>query len=98
MIGTRARALSIAVTLATATALVGWGGPAHAATPGTPGSSDEVLYQAGVEGYACYRIPAVVKATNGDLLAFAEGRVDSCADLGDIDLVLKRSSDGGRTW
>ncbi|NGO48294.1 sialidase family protein [Streptomyces ureilyticus] len=48
--------------------------------------------------YACYRIPAVVKTTNGTLLAFAEGRVNDCSDAGDIDIVLKRSTDGGRTW
>ncbi|GHB49677.1 neuramidase [Streptomyces umbrinus] len=49
-------------------------------------------------GYACYRIPAVVKTTKGTLLAFAEGRVNDCSDAGDIDIVLKRSTDGGRTW
>ncbi|RME93371.1 MAG: exo-alpha-sialidase, partial [Verrucomicrobia bacterium] len=34
----------------------------------------------------------------GDLLAFAEGRKSGRGDAGDIDLVVKRSSDGGRTW
>ncbi|WP_413759636.1 exo-alpha-sialidase [Streptomyces sp. MMBL 11-3] len=49
-------------------------------------------------GYACFRIPAVVRTVEGTLLAFAEGRVNDCSDAGDIDLVLKRSTDGGRTW
>ncbi|QRP43567.1 sialidase family protein [Amycolatopsis sp. FDAARGOS 1241] len=49
-------------------------------------------------GYACFRIPAVVRSTHGTLLAFAEGRRDNCGDTGDIDLVLKRSTDGGTTW
>ncbi|WP_027927415.1 sialidase family protein [Amycolatopsis benzoatilytica] len=49
-------------------------------------------------GYACFRIPAVVRSTHGTLLAFAEGRKDNCGDTGDIDLVLKRSTDGGTTW
>ena len=39
-----------------------------------------------------------MKTTNGTLLAFAEGRVHNCGDAGDIDIVLKRSTDGGRTW
>ncbi|MFD5384187.1 exo-alpha-sialidase [Streptomyces sp. NPDC127074] len=57
-----------------------------------------VPFRAGTEGYASYRIPAVVLTRAGTLLAFAEGRADSSADHGRIDLVLKRSADGGRTW
>ncbi|MFG2289963.1 hypothetical protein ACGFOU_28305 [Streptomyces sp. NPDC048595] len=57
-----------------------------------------VPYRAGTEGYTSFRIPAVVRARSGILLAFAEGRVTSAADWGDIDLVLKRSRDGGRSW
>ncbi|MGK5630862.1 sialidase family protein [Streptomyces sp. URMC 123] len=57
-----------------------------------------VPFEAGAEGYESFRIPAVVLAANGDVLAFAEGRVGSAADHGDIDIVLRRSSDGGRTW
>ncbi|MDT3398732.1 sialidase family protein [Streptomyces sp. B1866] len=59
----------------------------------------QVLFDASDDdGYACFRIPAVVRAKSGTLLAFAEGRVDTCGDAGDIDLVLRRSADGGRTW
>src|SRR5690606_3877854 len=36
--------------------------------------------------------------TKGTLLAFAEGRKGGCSDTGDIDLLLKRSFDGGKTW
>ena len=57
-----------------------------------------VPFRAGAGGYASHRIPAVVVTRAGTLLAFAEGRVGSSADHGDIDLVLKRSADGGRTW
>jgi sialidase-1 len=57
-----------------------------------------VVYEAGDDGYHTYRIPAIVRAANGDLLAFAEGRKNGPGDHGDIDIVLKRSSDGGRTW
>lgn len=53
----------------------------------------------GTEGHACYRIPSIVRAANGDLLAFAEGRRDSCSDSTPvIRIVSKRSADNGRTW
>lgn len=56
------------------------------------------VFEAGQDGYQTYRIPAIVQAQNGDLLAFAEGRKNGTGDHGDIDIVLKRSSDGGQTW
>ena len=56
------------------------------------------VFEKGEGGYACFRIPALVQATNGDLLAFAEARKNGCSDTGDIDLVLKRSTDQGATW
>ena len=49
-------------------------------------------------GYHTFRIPSVIATTQGTLLAFAEGRRNSAGDAGDIDLVLKRSRDGGATW
>lgn len=45
-----------------------------------------------------YRIPALAVAPNKDLLLFAEKRNDGIGDVGNHDLVLKRSSDRGRTW
>ncbi|MCA9261982.1 MAG: exo-alpha-sialidase [Planctomycetales bacterium] len=55
----------------------------------------------GPQGTSNYRIPALVVAPDGSLLAFAEGR-RSGADPGaagqPIDMVLKRSVDGGATW
>mgnify|MGYP006279848967 CR=1 FL=1 len=56
------------------------------------------VFVAGEDGYHTYRIPAVIQAANGDLLAFCEGRKESRSDAGDIDLVMKRSTDGGATW
>jgi len=58
----------------------------------------EYLFKSGTEGYACFRIPALVCTTEGSLLAFAEGRKNGCSDTGDIDLVMKRSVDKGKTW
>ena len=49
------------------------------------------------ERYDTFRIPALIQAPNGDLLAFAEGRSGS-GDTGNIDLVMKRSIDGGAHW
>ncbi|GGO80030.1 sialidase family protein [Wenjunlia tyrosinilytica] len=57
-----------------------------------------VPFRAGTEGYASFRIPAVLATRGGTVLAFAEGRRDGADDFGDIDIVLKRSTDGGRTW
>jgi sialidase-1 len=59
---------------------------------------ETVVFRSETEGYHTFRIPAIVRAANGDLLAFAEGRKHSRSDTGDIDLLLRRSSDGGKTW
>lgn len=56
------------------------------------------VFTAGQDGYHTYRIPAIVRAKDGTLLAFAEGRKAGRGDAGDIDLLVKRSRDDGRTW
>jgi sialidase-1 len=56
------------------------------------------VFQSGTDGYHTFRIPVIVKAKNGDLLAFAEGRKNGGGDEGDIDIVMKRSADNGATW
>lgn len=56
------------------------------------------LYRPGDNGYKCFRIPAVVTTNSGTILAFAEARRNHCGDADDIDLVVRRSTDGGRTW
>jgi sialidase-1 len=53
------------------------------------------------EGVSCYRIPAIVTAPNGDVVAAIDERVENCADLNannDINIVIRRSSDNGKTW
>lgn len=50
-------------------------------------------------GCACFRIPSVVRTQNGTLLAFAEGRVESCSDSTRIIVgAMSRSVDSGQTW
>ncbi|MFJ9175226.1 exo-alpha-sialidase [Streptomyces sp. NPDC102360] len=85
-------ALAVAAALpATATA--------QATPKPRPSFEQQVLFKPGRDpGYACYRIPSVVKTARGTLLAFAEGRKNDCTDAGDIDIVVKRSHDGGRSW
>lgn len=61
-------------------------------------AQETVVYQAGKDGYHTYRIPALITTSKGTLLAFCEGRKTSRQDHGDVDLVLKRSTDGGKTW
>jgi sialidase-1 len=56
------------------------------------------VFVSGTEGHKSYRIPAIIGLPNGDLLAFAEGRVHGSGDFGDINIVMKRSSDKGNTW
>lgn len=56
------------------------------------------VFTSGTDGYAIFRIPSIIATTSGTLLAFAEGRVDNGHDTGNIDTVLKRSFDGGKTW
>lgn len=55
-------------------------------------------YSINSEGYAYFRIPTMVITNSGTILAFAEGRRDGVQDDGDIDIVLKRSTDRGKTW
>lgn len=61
-------------------------------------SYETTVFESGTEGYNTFRIPAIVRAQDGTLLAFAEGRRDSPGDAGNIDLVMRRSDDDGRTW
>ena len=64
-----------------------------------PVSAQEVIvFRGGEEGHAIFRIPAIIDLPNGELLAFAEGRVNGSDDFGDVNLVMKRSSDQGLSW
>lgn len=56
------------------------------------------IFKSGSEGYATFRIPALVVTKTGRILAFAEGRVNGSSDTGNIDLVMRWSDDWGKTW
>lgn len=56
------------------------------------------VFTAGQDGYKSYRIPAIIGLSNGDILAFAEGRVHHAGDFGDVKIVMKRSTDKGKSW
>jgi sialidase-1 len=56
------------------------------------------LFQSGTGGYALYRIPGLIVTSKGTLLAYSEARKTERGDWGTIDIVLRRSTDGGATW
>lgn len=70
-------------------------GQAYAADPGIQTTD---VFLSGQGSYHTYRIPAIVQTKKRTLLAFCEGRRENGRDWGDIDVLLKRSTDGGRTW
>ena len=63
----------------------------------TPSSGKDVFYP-GLAKSSCYRIPTIIRSSKKTLLAFAENRKKKCSDIGDHDIVLRRSSDGGKSW
>ncbi|RKN47236.1 exo-alpha-sialidase [Streptomyces hoynatensis] len=101
----------VAVTTTAALGVLAAALPALAAPASGAGSSphaapeaerhrctSSVPYVSGEGGYDTYRIPAAVTTPAGTVLAFAEGRVGGAGDSGDIDVVVRRSTDGGCTW
>lgn len=76
----------------------------HADTPhpGNPeGFEQMTLFKSGTDGYLFYRIPSLLVTPKGTVLAFAEARRSPWgpgADSGEINIVLKRSTDGGKSF
>ena len=71
---------------------------ATVADPSEPFFRRQVLFQNGDRDYALYRIPSLVVTNRGTTLAFSEGRKHTGSDWDDIDISLRRSVDGGRSW
>jgi len=56
------------------------------------------VFPPGMNGIARCRIPGIVVTTNGTVLAYSEARRNGSADWGEIEVHLRRSTDGGKTW
>jgi Neuraminidase (sialidase) len=69
-----------------------------AAISAEPFLEETDLFEAGTAGYATYRIPGIVATSNGTLLAYCEARKSLQGDWGTIDIMMRRSTNGGRTW
>jgi len=63
-----------------------------------PQLEQTVVFQANKDGYALYRIPGIVVTAKGTVLAYCEARRTGTTDWDTIDIMLRRSTDGGRTW
>lgn len=60
--------------------------------------TDTRLFYNGFENSAAYRIPSLLTTTEGTIIAAIDKRQSGSADQGNIDTVIKRSTDGGVTW
>ncbi|MFM8538643.1 MAG: exo-alpha-sialidase [Planctomycetaceae bacterium] len=70
-----------------------------ASLPATEPSPEKIdLFEAQTGGYTLYRIPGIVVTAKGTVLATCEARKNARGDWGTIDILLRRSTDGGRTW
>ncbi len=74
-------------------------------TAGNPTGSREILltrtlvFAPGDYGSTNYRIPAILTLADGSLLTLTDKRKNNSADLPqDIDIVSRKSTDGGKTW
>jgi len=56
------------------------------------------VFPAGLDGVARYRIPGIVVTPKGTILAYSEARKNNSSDWGEIEIHLRRSTDGGKTW
>ena len=56
------------------------------------------LFAAGQAGYATFRVPGIVATRDGSLLVYCEARRNSRSDWADIEVLLCRSTNGGKTW
>ncbi len=72
--------------------------PALPVGAGEPRLEKSDLFEAGQGGHKLYRIPGIVVTAKGSVLAYCEARKHTGLDWDDIDILLRRSTDGGRTW
>jgi sialidase-1 len=63
-----------------------------------PFTDTTLLFVPSPGGYTMFHVPALVITKKGTVLAFTEGRYGKGKDWDDMDLLLRRSEDGGNTW
>jgi sialidase-1 len=68
------------------------------ARAGEPRLEKTDLFEAGRGGHKLYRIPGIVVTAKGSVLAYCEARKHTGLDWDDIEILLRRSTDGGKTW
>src|SRR5262245_39276644 len=56
------------------------------------------LFKSDQDGYALYRIPGIAVTSKGTVLAYCEARRTGKSDWDTIDIYLRRSTDGGKSW
>lgn len=70
----------------------------HTLSLAAPDVENTSVFPAGMNGIARYRIPGAVVTPKGTVLAYCEARKNGSADWGEIEVHLRRSTDGGRSW
>jgi sialidase-1 len=63
-----------------------------------PVTDQQDLFTARTGGYALYRIPGLLVTPRGHLIAYCEARKSESGDWGATDVLLRRSTDRGRSW
>ncbi len=61
-------------------------------------SDTTLLFEPDRDGYTMFHVPALTISAKGTILAFTEGRYGKGKDWDDMDLLMRRSTDGGRAW
>lgn len=92
------RRLPAAILVVSAIAVVARPGFAQPPAAAAPLLETIDLFESGRDGYALYRIPGLVVTDKATVLAYCEARKSARGDWGTIDIMLRRSTDGGRTW
>lgn len=63
-----------------------------------PSLESSEVFPPGMNGVQRYRIPGIVVTTKGTVIAYSEARKNDAADWGEIEIHMRRSTDGGKTW
>ena len=68
----------------------------------SPQFKQQILFEkTNEQTYICYRIPSLITAKNGDLIAAIDQRFNTCGDLNkndNINIVIRRSTNNGKSW